>query len=81
MPGHQERRPGAEPRLGPLIAVMALFAALGSPLVFFVWEAINHVLAGDVAGARLGRGAVAAVALAVVLAVLVRVLRRAAPNA
>ncbi len=80
MTRHQEQYPRAEPRLGSLIAVIAVFATLGSPLVYFAWESINHLLFGDLAGARLGRGALATGGLVVLLLVMARVLRRTAPD-
>lgn len=77
---HQEPPSGAAPRLGTLIAVIAVFAVLGTPLVYVAWESINQLLSGNLAGARLGRGTLATGGLAVLLLVMARVLRRIAPD-
>ena len=39
--------------MGRLIAGMALFVVLGIPLVGYLWETLNELLAGHVDGTRL----------------------------
>jgi ABC-type Mn2+/Zn2+ transport system permease subunit len=68
--------PSQPPGVGPLIALIAGFAALGIPLVFVIWETINHLLTGDLAAVRWLDVAPAAVGLVGVLYAMARVLRR-----
>jgi hypothetical protein len=59
-----------------MLLLFALFAVLGGPLVFVIWETINQVLTGNLAAVRLEWFLPAAVAFGVLLFVLARVLRR-----
>lgn len=38
---------------GKLIGMMALFVLLGFPMVWYLWETLNEVLAGEIHGTRL----------------------------
>jgi hypothetical protein len=59
-----------------MLLVFAVFAVLGGPLVFVIWETINHVLTGNLGAIRLAWFLPAAIAFGVLLYVLGRVLRR-----
>jgi len=59
-----------------MLLLFAVFAILGGPLVFVIWETINQALTGNFAAVRLGWFLPATVAFAVLLYVLGRVLRR-----
>ena len=68
--------PGGSPGVGGMLLFFAVFAILGGPLVFLIWETINHVLTGNLGAVRLEWFLPAAVAFGVLLVVLGRVLRR-----
>lgn len=55
-----------------LIAAMAVAVLAGAPLVFLLWDAINHLLTGDVGDIAALPTLVAAVVFAVLLWVLGR---------
>jgi hypothetical protein len=44
----------AQPRMGPLIGTIALFTVLGAPILAFLWETLNRVLAGHFDLVRIG---------------------------
>lgn len=67
---------GASPSVAGVLLFFAVFAALGGPLVFVLWETINHVLTGNFAAVRLAWFLPALVAFGALLYVLGRVLRR-----
>jgi hypothetical protein len=67
---------GASPRVGGMLLLFAVFAILGGPLVFVIWETINQVLTGDFGAIRLEWFLPAVIAFGVLLFVLGRVLRR-----
>ena len=67
---------GGPPSVGGMLLLFALFAALGGPLVFVIWEAINQVLTGDLRAVRLEWFVPALIAFGVLLYVLGRLLRR-----
>lgn len=67
---------GGSPSVGGILLFFAVFAVIGGPLVFVIWETINHVLTGDFGAVRLGLFLPALVAFGVLLYVLGRVLRR-----
>jgi hypothetical protein len=59
-----------------MLLLFAVFAILGGPLVFIIWETINHVLTGNLAAVQLGWFLPAGIAFGVLLYALGRVLRR-----
>lgn len=67
---------GGSPSVGGMLLLFALFAALGGPLVFVIWETINQVLTGNLGAVRLAWFVPAVIAFGVLLFVLARVLRR-----
>jgi len=46
----RSRSPGA----GPLIMRIALLVLVGGPMVYVLWEALNHLLSGDPGAVRWG---------------------------
>jgi len=44
----------AQPRMGPLIGTIALFTLIGAPMVAFLWETLNRVMAGHFDPIRIG---------------------------
>jgi hypothetical protein len=54
------------------LGVMALYFVLGSPLVAYIWHALNHVIAGQVVGREVLIATVCAALLAVVLRLMAR---------
>jgi len=44
----------AQPRMGPLIGTIALFTVIGAPMVAFLWETLNRVMAGHFDPIRIG---------------------------
>lgn len=63
MEGEGER----PPRIGRLIALVAVFVVIGTPLVAYLWEATNVLLAGHFRPVQLG---IAVVALPIFIVVL-----------
>jgi hypothetical protein len=59
-----------------MLLLFALFAVLGGPLVFVIWETINQVLTGNLGAVRLAWFVPAVIAFGVLLVVLGRVLRK-----
>jgi hypothetical protein len=43
-----------EPRMGRLVGMIALYTVLGIPLVAFLWETLNRVMAGYFDPVRIG---------------------------
>jgi len=68
--------PGGSPSVGGMLLLFALVAVIGGPLVFVIWETINHVLSGNLGAVRLGWFVAAVTLFGVLLYVLGRVLRR-----
>jgi hypothetical protein len=73
-----ERAPQRLPTLGfgRLMLVMAAFVVIGTPLVYFLWTALNDVLAGRLDGRHLAFAAPALVLFLVLLRYLARAVRR-----
>jgi membrane protein implicated in regulation of membrane protease activity len=71
-----EPRRRDHPATPVLIAAMAIAVLAGAPLVFFLWDAINHLLAGQVADIAALPTLVAAVVFSVLLWVLGRSVMR-----
>lgn len=61
--------------VGSLLATMALFVVLGIPLVGYLWETLNQLLAGHVGATRLLASVPVALLLALVLSFLSRRLK------
>jgi hypothetical protein len=61
---------------GSALLLFAVFAILGGPLVFVIWETINHVLTGNFGAVRLEWFLPAVMAFGLLLYGLGRVLRR-----
>lgn len=72
--------PGAPPGVGGMALFFASVAVLGGPLVFVIWEAINHVLTGNLGAVRLVWFVPAVILFGVLLYVLGRVARRWSPR-
>lgn len=66
------------PRTPALIGVIAVFVLLGFPLVYIIWEAVNHALAFDLAGIRWVLVVPALALFVALLFVLSRVVRKLA---
>lgn len=64
------------PGTGALIGVIAVFVLLGFPLVFVLWEALNHLLALEFGAVRWLLVLPSVLAFAVLLLALARVVRR-----
>lgn len=62
--------------MGTIILVIGVFAAIGAPLVFVIWETINRVLTGNLAAVRVRHVVPAVIGLVGVLYGMARVLRR-----
>ncbi len=67
---------GSSPGGGALFAAIGVFVLIGVPLVYVVWEALNHLLTGNVGAVRPGPVLTAVIGLVVVLHVLTSVQRR-----
>ncbi len=67
---------GSAPAGGVVFAAIGVFVLIGVPLVYVVWEAVNHVLTGNIGAVRPGLVLAALIGLAVVLYMLTRALRR-----
>lgn len=63
----------SEPRIGKLFGLIALYAVLGIPLVAFLWETLNRVIAGNFDLVRIGLS----VPIFALLLVLLRYMARA----
>ena len=72
----QTGRSAGPPGAGGMALFFAVFAGLGFPLVYEIWETINELLTGNVGAVRWGWFVSAILGLGVLLAVLARVLRR-----
>lgn len=72
MPDKSGNPPGA----GGMLLLFAVFAALGGPLVFVIWETVNHVLTGSLERVRAGVFVPAVIAFGILLYALGRLLRR-----
>jgi len=67
----------AEPLgFGGLMASMALFVVIGTPLVYLIWKVINDLLTGHVVASRLLLAVPALVVLWLVLKAMARSIRR-----
>ena len=66
--------------MGRLVAFIAVFAVIGIPIVAFLWETLNHILALQTSPRELAMGAGALVIFLVLLAVLAKQVRRLAPS-
>jgi hypothetical protein len=62
--------------LGRLIAVIAAFVLAGTPLVAYLWETLNRLLAGHAVAGRIALAVPVALLLAGLLALLARTVRR-----
>lgn len=67
--------PGQTPSLGRLMAGVALFVILGTPLVAYLWETLNVLLTGVVQPGRLLLAIPLALLFAGVLWLLARTVR------
>jgi hypothetical protein len=73
MPDSSPRATDAHaPRLGRPIALVAVFVVVGVPLVAYLWETANRLLAGRVEPVRLLVSAVVTALFVVVLRLLAR---------
>jgi hypothetical protein len=68
----------SSPGMGRLLGTIALFAALGTPLLAVVWEALNQLLGGRVNGRLLLIALPALVLLLLLLRLLARTVSRVA---
>jgi hypothetical protein len=62
-----------QPQMGKLIGLIALFTVLGIPLLAFLWETLNRLMAGHFDLVRIGLS----VPILVLFAVLLRFMARA----
>ena len=62
--------------IGKLVVGMAAFVALGIPLVAYIWETINRLLAGHFEARRVLMTLPAIILLAIVFVMLTRMLNR-----
>ena len=79
MNGSDERaRQQPVPRLGfgRLMLAMAAFVVIGTPLVYFLWTALNDLLTGRIDGTHLAFAAPALVLFVVLLRFLARAVQR-----
>lgn len=67
---------GSHASVGRVVPVVALFALLGLPLVAYVWETLNQLMAGIVNPTRLAISLPAALLLAWLLVLLSRRVQR-----
>lgn len=61
---------------GKLIGLMALFVAVGMPLVWYLWTSLNEVLSGQWDGGRLLRTLPVLLAFLLLLFLLAKSVRR-----
>lgn len=61
---------------GKLIGLMALFVAVGTPLVWYIWSSMNDVLTGRWDGGRLLRTLPVLLAFLLLLFLLAKSVRR-----
>lgn len=54
MAGTRSAQRSSGPRSGPLILKIALLVLVGGPMVYVLWEALNHLLSGDPGAVRWG---------------------------
>ena len=64
------------PSVGKIIAMMALFVLAGVPLVAYLWETLNHLLALEADPVRLLIAVPVLLVLLGLLALMARLLRR-----
>lgn len=62
--------------LGGLMAAMALFVVVGTPLVYLLWTVVNDLLTGHVVVTRLLLAVPVLIVFIIVLNVLARTVRR-----
>jgi hypothetical protein len=67
---------GSDPGPGKLVLLILAFVVIGIPVVAFVWDALNHLFAGDVTGRWLLTGLVGLIGLGLLLALIGRTLMR-----
>jgi hypothetical protein len=67
-----------QPQTGRLIGTIAIFALLGTPLVAFLWETLNRLMAGWLDPIRIAISIPAFIVLYVLLRYLARVTQRIA---
>jgi hypothetical protein len=70
------RSEGSAFRVGQLVGPMALFVVAGVPLVAYLWETMNQLMAGQVSLGRLAATIPAVAVLAGLLALLARAVSR-----
>jgi len=61
---------------GGLMAAMALFVVLGTPLVYVLWSVVNDILTGHIVTTRLLLAVPALIVFIIVLNLLARAVRR-----
>jgi hypothetical protein len=61
---------------GAIIAFIAGFVVVGTPMVYFLWKTLNETLAGRFDGVRLGIAAVILLIFSALLLILSRSIRR-----
>lgn len=67
---------GPDPGPGKLIVLILAFVAIGIPVVAFVWDALNHLFAGEVTGRWLLTAVAGLAALGLLLMLIGRTLTR-----
>lgn len=67
---------GPDPGPGKLVLVTLAFVVIGIPVVALVWDALNHLFAGDVTGRWLLTGLAGLIGLGLLLALIGRTLMR-----
>jgi hypothetical protein len=73
---HGDGEAGHGPGVGMLMLAMAAFVVAGVPLVYVLWNSLNHALAGDLGAIQPLVTLAAAVGIGVLAWVLARVIRR-----
>jgi hypothetical protein len=63
-----------EPSPGKLVLLILAFVVIGIPVVAFVWDALNHLFAGDVTGRWLLTAVAGLAALGLLLMLMGRTL-------
>jgi hypothetical protein len=44
---------GPSPAVAPMVLRVALFAIIGIPLAAYLWDTLNHLVAGDLSSVRI----------------------------
>ena len=70
----------SSPGMGRLLGIIALYAALGAPLLALVWEALNQLLGGRVNAPLLLAALPALTVLILLLRLLARTVSRVAAS-